>query len=115
MSRMQLHWCSIDVERFLDLPLFAGVKRQIYHRLALGEVIPEEIERVVYLDMDVLALRCISELWTIELNGNPIAAVQDMAIPRVSSPLGLGEFEALGLSPDTPYFNNGLLARIDHR
>ena len=54
MSRMQLHWCSIDVERFLDLPLFAGVKRQIYHRLALGEVIPEEIERVVYLDMDVL-------------------------------------------------------------
>ena len=108
-SRRRLHWCSIDLERFLDLPLFAGVKRQVYDRLALGEVIPEEIERVVYLDMDVLALRCISELWTIELNGNPIAAVQDMAIPRVSSPLGLGEFEALGLSPDTPYFNNGLL------
>ena len=57
----------------------------------------------------MLVLRCISELWEIELHGNPVAAVQDMAIPRVSSPLGLGESEALGLDPDTPYFNSGLM------
>ena len=108
-SRMRLHWCSIDVERFLDLPLFANMKRQCYHRLAVGEVVPEGIDRVVWLDMDVLVFRCISELWDIELNGNPVAAVQDMAIPWVSSPLGLGEFEALGLDQDAPYFNNGLM------
>ena len=108
-SRMQLHWCSVDVERFLDLPLFANAKRQCYHRLAVAEVVPEEIDRVVWLDMDVLVLRCISELWEIELNGKPVAAVQDMAIPWVSSPLGLGEFEGLGLDQDTPYFNSGLM------
>ncbi len=108
-SRMRLHWCSIDGERFRDLPLFANAKRQNYHRLAVGEVVPEELDRAVWLDMDVLVLRCISELWEIELHGNPVAAVQDMAIPRVSSPLGLGESEALGLDPDTPYFNSGLM------
>ena len=108
-SRMQLHWCSIDVERFLDLPLFANMKRQIYHRLAIGEVVPEDIDRVVWLDSDVLVLRCLSELWEIELNGKPFAAVQDMAIPWVASPLGLGEYESLGLDPDTPYFNAGVM------
>ncbi len=91
------------------MPVFANGRRQYYHRLAIGEVVPQEIDRVVWLDMDMLVLRCISELWELELNGSPVAAAQDMAVPRVSSPLGLGEFEALGLDPETPYFNSGLM------
>ncbi len=108
-SRMHLHWCPIDLSRFLDLPHFAGMKSQIYHRFAIGEVVPKEVDRVVWLDMDVLVLRCLSELWEIDLKGQPIGAVQDMAIPRVCSPLGLSEFETLGLDPNMSYFNSGLM------
>lgn len=108
-SRMQLHWCSIAVEDFRDLPLFAGRKESIYHRLAIGDVVPAGIHRLIWLDMDVLVLRCLSTLGEIELEGKALAAVQDMAIPLVSSPLGLAEFEALGLKPDTPYFNSGIM------
>ncbi len=108
-SRMHLHWCPIDLSRFLDLPHFAGMKSQIYHRFAIGEVVPKEVDRVVWLDMDVLVLWCLSELWEIDLKGQPIGAVQDMAIPMVCSPLGLNEFETLGLDPNMPYFNSGLM------
>ena len=108
-DRMRLHWCRIDVEPFLDLPRFPWMKSQIYHRLALGEVVPGGVDRVVWLDMDVLALRCIAALWEIDLQGQPLGAVQDLAIPWVSSPLGLGEFEGLGLDRKTPYFNSGVM------
>lgn len=108
-SRMRLHWRTIDVDRFGDLPFFFHAKPQVYHRLAIDEVVPNEVERVVWMDSDMLVCRCMAELWQMNLEGKSLAAVQDMAIPFVSSPLGLNEYKELKLAADAPYFNAGLL------
>ena len=78
-----------------------------YQTLLLPEVLP--VDRVIYLDVDLLCLRPIDILWQTDLGGAPLGAVQDMAIPTVSSPQGIRNFRNLGLSPDRPYFNAGVM------
>ena len=51
----------------------------------------------------------LSYLFEFNLAGNPVAAARSAIIPTVSSPLGLTEWKRLGLAPNTPYFNSGVL------
>lgn len=48
-----------------------------YARMILGDVIPEDVERIISLDSDTMVLNPIDELWNINMNGYPIAGVDD--------------------------------------
>ena len=82
----------------------------IYMRLFIPYFIPEEIERVLYLDVDMIVLKDIATLFENDLEKYVIAAVLD---PRIitfdNSWGGVLNYNELGLAPDTRYFNTGLL------
>jgi lipopolysaccharide biosynthesis glycosyltransferase len=78
--------------------------------LLLTELLPSGIDRVVFLDADVLVLDDPTDLWTVELDGHPLGAVVDAAIPRCSSPRGVPDWRALGIPREAPYLNAGVLA-----
>ena len=90
-----------------DLPENAQLSRATYGRLAAPALL--EAERFVYLDADVIVNDDLSYLFEFNLAGNPVAAARSVTIPTVSSPLGLSEWKRLGLAPNTPYFNAGVL------
>ncbi len=48
-----------------------------YYRILLPSLLDEGIDRLFYLDCDVIVLRDISELWQLDLEGYGIAAVRD--------------------------------------
>lgn len=48
-----------------------------YYRLLLSSVLPESIDKVLYLDCDMIVLRDISEIFSIELNDYALAASLD--------------------------------------
>lgn len=48
-----------------------------YARMILGDIIPEKVERIISLDSDTMVLDKIDELWNTELQGHPIAGVDD--------------------------------------
>jgi lipopolysaccharide biosynthesis glycosyltransferase len=48
-----------------------------YARLILGDIIPENVERIISLDSDIMALGKIDDLWNIDMGGYPIAGVDD--------------------------------------
>jgi len=77
-------------------------------RLRISDVLPEEIERAIYIDADVAIQRPLDELWDLNLDEHGVAAVRDAVIPWAAAPLGLAWSE-LDLPPDLPYFNSGVL------
>jgi len=77
-------------------------------RLRIGDLLPDEVERVLYLDADVVVRRPLDELWETDLDGCVLGAVRDPVIPWAAAPAAL-PWEDLGVDPDTPYFNAGVL------
>jgi lipopolysaccharide biosynthesis glycosyltransferase len=72
-----------------------------YARLLIGDHLPREVDRVLYLDGDILVRGDLQPLWSTNLEGRTAAAVTDL--PRY-------EFNStLGLPADALYFNAGVL------
>lgn len=76
-------------------------------RLYMDLHLPARVERLLYLDADVLAVAPVDELFTIDLEGKGLAAVDDylMAFPEKSA----RRHEKIGLSAGGRYFNAGVL------
>lgn len=60
-----------------SLPVDGRLHTVMYARLLLHLFVPESVERVVYLDCDTLVIAPIEHLVEQELDGYPVAAVQD--------------------------------------
>lgn len=72
-----------------------------YCRLFLDKLLPETVDRVLYLDGDVLNVGSLKELWNEELGDVCAAAVIDC--------IGEKYYEILGLNDDARYCNSGVI------
>ncbi|MDO4921595.1 MAG: glycosyltransferase family 8 protein [Phascolarctobacterium sp.] len=72
-----------------------------YCRLFLDEILPLEVERVLYLDGDVLVNASLKELWNLDIQGRCAAAVTDS--------LGEEYYELFNLSNSAHYCNSGVI------
>ncbi len=97
------------LDRLAGLPVRRPFTREAYFPLLLPDVLPTALDRVLFLDADLLVLDDLTPLWTVDLEGAPVAAVADGAIPLVSSPRGLAAYRALGIPAAAPYFNAGVM------
>ena len=106
-----LHWLEPSGARFMHLKTPMHWSHAAYNRLALPELIPERHAKVVYLDADLVVFGNLTELWEQRLDDRPLLAVRDYYQHYVSSPSSplLETYRTLGLAPDTPYFNSGVM------
>jgi lipopolysaccharide biosynthesis glycosyltransferase len=77
--------------------------------LLLPELLPGALERVLFLDADMLVLGDLANLWETPLDQHVVAAVADSAVPLCSSARGVKGWQALGIPGDAAYFNGGVL------
>jgi lipopolysaccharide biosynthesis glycosyltransferase len=80
-----------------------------YARLVIGDLLPASCRRILWLDVDVVLTRDVGDLWDEELGAAIMGAVQDLVVPYAKSSLGIQRHEALGVDPETPYFNAGVM------
>lgn len=89
-------------ERFSYKVDTGGFDLSIMARLFVGEVLPEAEERVLYLDCDTVINASLRRLWEMDLESNMVGAVMEPTIyPAVK--------KSIGLLPEDPYFNSGVL------
>lgn len=95
-------------EKISHLPYDKRLTNIVYARLLFDKLLPPEVDRLIYLDSDMMVLAPIEKLWTTELGGKSLGAV----------PERWGAFIATGrdfrnnrdlFDPADPYFNAGLL------
>jgi lipopolysaccharide biosynthesis glycosyltransferase len=77
------------------------ITSETYARLFAATILPSSVERILYLDADLVVLADLRELWSFELG--------DAAVAAVSDPFGASRSEALGLPREAVYINAGVL------
>ena len=109
----ELRWYPLAEQPIFDA-FTAGLKtsaqwpRVVYARLLLGELLPPDLERVLYLDCDMLVRRPLEELFDTDLEGKPIGAVLDTLHPFIMGRRDMRENPDIFDLAD-PYFNSGLM------
>ena len=76
------------------------------YRLLIPQILSEDIIKIIYLDCDIIVNLNIAELWRVELNDKPIAAVTEKSNGCPSNFLKMCKD---GLISFEDYFNSGVL------
>lgn len=124
-GRFDIEWVGVDPSAIADLPVSGHFNLVGYYRMLMPRLLSADIDRVLYLDSDLMIGADLAQLWRHDLSGNMCLAVQDCAAPcmdasvalpnyqRCSAYLGsawpVPNFRELGLGGDAPYFNSGVL------
>jgi lipopolysaccharide biosynthesis glycosyltransferase len=116
LKMMRPDWNRVRVKWYSVVPPNLAVKQvrrhthDIFSRFLAPFLLPEEIDRALYLDCDIVVLKDIGELWD-STAGSPavVHAVHDLTIPWVSSRQGVFDYKDRGIPADAPYFNSGVL------
>ena len=106
--KAKIEFISVPEDKFSNVYLSGHVSKAAYFRLALTDILPNDIEKVIYLDVDLLVYDDIKKMWQIDLKNLPLAAVPDygiMASPRLCKQ----KADAIGLPVGEKYFNSGVL------
>jgi lipopolysaccharide biosynthesis glycosyltransferase len=90
-------------DRVAGLPVHGYFTSAMWYRILLPELLPD-VERVLYLDVDTLALDDLAPLWDIDLDGALVAAVTNV----FERGRWDAHTEALGVAQED-YFNSGVL------
>lgn len=104
----------IDVRNYTclqHLKTTPNIPIEAYFRLLLPEILPENIEEIIYLDGDVIVEGDIGDLWKIPMRGKALMAVPEMFHEAyyVSGPLALHTYKKLNIPDKNVYFNSGVL------
>jgi lipopolysaccharide biosynthesis glycosyltransferase len=98
-----ISFLEIPDERVVGLPVEGFTLKATWYRAFLPELLPD-VERILFLDADLIAVDSLEPLWETELGEHHVAAVTNVFL------LGhLPRTEELGLESPQDYFNAGVL------
>ena len=99
-----LKFLQTDLSKTETLKIVNHVTPTTYFRLFIDSLVPAHVDRIIYLNSDILIMGTLEELWTTDLGNNVIAAVADSMQDTNPSVR-----EQIGLAPTAHYFNAGVL------
>jgi lipopolysaccharide biosynthesis glycosyltransferase len=79
------------------------------YRLKLPQILPDDYDRVLYLDSDLLALKPLDELLLADMDGKSLAAVDDIWVNMSTHKLATDIRNAIGFTTENVYFNSGVM------
>lgn len=99
----KLHFMTVDKAYFADAVESDRIPENAYYRIAIPELFrDQDLERILYLDCDMIALTDISALWELDLSNYTLAAVEDAGFHH--------RLEKMEVACDsTKYFNSGFM------
>lgn len=96
----------VETDTFQDAPLhLKWISRETYYRLLAQEMLPESVERVLYLDVDMIVMGSLEEFYHQDFAGKLLVACNRYGLGGTDPK----RLEQLTLPRDTIYFNAGTL------
>lgn len=96
----ELNSIKIDNEAVKGFHTKNHISEAAYYRLLMGNFIPKNIEKILYLDGDIVVNGPIRDLYKTDLKNNVIGAIENP---------GFNWHETLGMKASSRYFNSGVL------
>lgn len=100
----EFHSVPVDAALFDGAPVTAQYPREMYYRLLAGQMLPESLTRVLYLDPDILVINPLRELWETDMQGNMFAAAAHTGKTELAN-----NVNRIRLGTDHDYYNSGVL------
>lgn len=94
----------VDAELFGSAPTQDRFPQEMYYRLLAADILPAELDRVLYLDPDILVINPVRPLWDMDLQGRIYAAAAHTGKTEFAN-----EVNRLRLGTDHNYYNSGVL------
>ena len=76
----------------------------MYYRLLAPHLLPEKLDRILYLDPDILVINSLRPLWDTNLDGNLFAAASHTGLTEFAN-----DVNRIRLGTESDYFNSGVL------
>lgn len=92
-------------ELFKAAPVNKHYSKAMYYRMLAADILPLSLERVLYLDPDILVINSLEPLWRIELEGDLCFA----ASSHTTEEGLLDNINRIRLYSSSVYFNTGIL------
>lgn len=107
----ELHFICLDDISFPDyLPVNDEWPMMIYYHLLFGELLDESVERILYLDTDVIVHKDLKELYEMDFEDNYIIACDDMSLENGYEDLTDNQKKLFYNQRDNfRYFNTGMM------
>ena len=104
-SNMKFRFIEIDEELVGSFPVYA--KRypvEIYFRLFASKYLPNSVDKILYLDTDIVVINSLKGIYDMDFDGNYFIATSnvDYLIRKFNQ-------IRLGMNFDTPYINSGVM------
>lgn len=98
-----VHFLTIDKKYFENVVESDRIPQTAYFRIAIPQLFRGKgVERLLYLDCDMIALTDVSKLWQLDLKGNILAAVEDAGFHH--------RLEKMKIKTESyRYFNSGFM------
>lgn len=92
-----------DIRRWFDFDFDSrGFAPSALARLFMARVLPEDIDRILYLDCDTVVLEDLSPLFGMDMQQCPLGMVMEPTVNKARR-------RQLGMEDQQPYFNSGVL------
>lgn len=88
-------------EKRLKLNMDTYISISSYARLFIPEMLPIEIEKVIYIDCDTIINNSLKELWNDDIENYAVAGVKDFAFEKCK--------EKIGIDSKYSYINAGVM------
>lgn len=108
-EQIDIHWVQPNEVLLKNLTASRHLTITTYYRLLIPQIVPENFDKVIYLDSDTIVKGDLEQLWNTEIGDNYVLAVQDDNQLYISMSGGLRNYRELGIDPNWKYFNAGLL------
>jgi len=107
-NQIEICWLDARSTDYDDVHLPDWLGAPALFRLRIGELLPPDVARTIYLDTDIVVRQPLDDLWASDLGAGVVGAVRDALLPWAASPFGL-PWSRLGVPPQSSYFNSGVL------
>lgn len=122
LARCEIKWITkpesvinnsvIPYEIYTGTVYTAHISIATWYRILIPELLPQQVEKAIYLDCDLVVTEDLGKLWNIDVEENYL-----LAIPRLVGSDGYGAYvssilenwKELGVSENSKYFNAGVL------
>ena len=105
--QVKLHWRQLDLSRFSNITE-ERLSAATFGRIYVSELVPEGVERVLYLDCDIIVSDDLTKLWDLDMSGMPLMAAVDGDLSDFDSRIRR-RFPEVRAPAEAPYFNAGVL------
>lgn len=95
-----IHAENINNKLLMDVSVDRGSLSQ-YARIFISSNLPDDLQRVLYLDCDIIVKRSISKLWNLDIQGKIIGALLDAFSKYYRANIGLKKNDVM--------FNSGVM------